>query len=156
MYWLKKLKLHEADKDSLYNGKWLTDNIIDAAQALLRKAYHHIGGLEPVCLGQTLQFTVQRGEFVQILNVSNSHWVTLSNIGCKPGTVNIFDSIPSPLAQKSRLLQYSSVKKKKSNSSLSLCRSNMELLTVECLLLLLQLLYAQEKTLQKFISFNIS
>ena len=103
MYWLKKLKLHEADKDSLYNGKRLTDNIIDAAQALLRKAYHHIGGLEPVCLGQTLQFTVQRGEFVQILNVSNSHWVTLSNIGCKPGTVNIFDSIPNnPISSRTK------------------------------------------------------
>ena len=95
MYLLKKLQLYEADKESLYNGKCLTDNIIDAAQVLLRKAYHHIGGLEPVCLGQTLQFTVQRGEFVQILNVSKSHWITVSNIGCKPGTVNIINGIPN-------------------------------------------------------------
>ena len=83
VYWLlKKLQLHEADKESLYNGKWLTNNITDAAQALLRKAYHYIGGLEPVhmSIGQTLQFTVQRGEFVQILNVptaTGSHFQLL-------------------------------------------------------------------------------
>ena len=47
MYWLKKLQLYEAGKESLYNETWLTDNIIDVAQVLLRKAYHHIGGLEP-------------------------------------------------------------------------------------------------------------
>ena len=29
---------------------------------------------------------------MQILNVSNNHWVTIS---CKPGTVNVFDSIPN-------------------------------------------------------------
>ena len=67
----KELQLYEADKQSLSHGKWLTDNIIDAAQALLRNAYPYIGGLESVSLGQTLAFTIQSGEFVQILNVSN-------------------------------------------------------------------------------------
>ena len=32
---------------------------------------------------------------MQILNVSNNHWITVSNIGCSPGTVNIYDSISS-------------------------------------------------------------
>ena len=32
---------------------------------------------------------------VCFLNVSNSHWVTVSNIGFKPVIVNIFDSIPN-------------------------------------------------------------
>ena len=27
--------------------------------------------------------------------MSNNHWVTLSNIGCKPGTISIFHSIPN-------------------------------------------------------------
>jgi hypothetical protein len=35
------------------------------------------------------------GEFVQLLNVSRCHWVTISNIGCKPGYVNIYDNLPS-------------------------------------------------------------
>ena len=35
---------------------------------------------------------VQQGEFVQFLNVANSHWVTISTIGCEAGTVNVYDS----------------------------------------------------------------
>jgi len=31
-------------------------------------------------------------QFVQILNKGNCHWLTISNIGCGPGEVNIFDS----------------------------------------------------------------
>ena len=31
--------------------------------------------------------------FVQILNVSANHWVTVSDIGCQGGSVNIFDSL---------------------------------------------------------------
>ena len=38
-FWIKDLQLYEADKQSLSDGKWLTDNIIDAAQALLRQAH---------------------------------------------------------------------------------------------------------------------
>ena len=85
--------MYEADKESLDQGKWLTDNIIDAAQVLLKKIHPHIGGLESVALGQTLAFTVQHGEFVQILNVSNNHWITISNIGCKSGHINVYDSM---------------------------------------------------------------
>ena len=36
-----------------------------------------------------------KGRVCNILNVSNNHWVTTSNIGCKAGTVNVFDSIPN-------------------------------------------------------------
>ena len=33
------------------------------------------------------------GEFIQILNVHNSHWITASNIGCPLGTVRVYDSL---------------------------------------------------------------
>ena len=58
-YWMKDHQLYEADKESLDQGKWLTDNIMDAAQALLKKMHTHIGGLESVALGQTPAFTIQ-------------------------------------------------------------------------------------------------
>ena len=54
-------------------------------------------------------------------------------------------TIPSPLTQKSRLLQYCSVTKKISNSSLSLCRCNMQMLTVKGLLLPLQQLMLKKR-----------
>ena len=45
-------------------------------------------------------------EFVQVLNISRSHWVTVSNIGCQSGCVMIYDSLPNcdvPTALRSRL-----------------------------------------------------
>jgi len=33
-------------------------------------------------------------KFVQIINISNEHWVCASNILCSPGVVEIFDSKP--------------------------------------------------------------
>ena len=127
--------------------KWLTGNIIDAAQALHRKAYHHIEGLEPVCLGQTLQFTVQRGEFVSLMcpTATESQFKILDSSLELSIYLTASQTIPSPLTQKSRLLQYCSVTKKKSNSSLSLCMCNMEMLTVKCLLLPLQQLMLKKK-----------
>ena len=95
VYWLTDLKLYPEDEKCLHDGKWLTDNIIDAAQTLLKETYPHVHGLEPVALAETLSFSVQSGEFVQILNISRCHWVTISNIGCKPGHINIYDSLPN-------------------------------------------------------------
>ena len=92
---IPELGLHPEDKVCLAKGKWLTDNIINAAQRLLKTTHSHIGGLQDTLLGETLSFEIQHGVFVQILNVSQSHWITVSNVGCKKGVVNIYDSIPS-------------------------------------------------------------
>ena len=62
---------------------------------MLRTSYPHIGGLQDSALAETLSFDIQRGEFVQFINVSGSHWIAVSTIGCQPGVVNIYDSIPS-------------------------------------------------------------
>ena len=71
------------------------DSTINAVQTLLQKAYPIVGGLQHTTVAETLAFNIQRGKFVQILNVSGYHWITVSNIHCKPGTVAIYDSMPS-------------------------------------------------------------
>ena len=35
----------------------------------------------------------QRGTFVQVLSASESHWITVSTIGCQPSTINMYDSL---------------------------------------------------------------
>jgi len=45
-------------------------------------------------LGETLTFEVQKGKFVQVLNVYGSHWITISNILCSSGVVAVYDSKP--------------------------------------------------------------
>ncbi|KAJ8344615.1 hypothetical protein SKAU_G00288080 [Synaphobranchus kaupii] len=63
---------------------WLDDKVIDHAQALLKAQHANIGGLHAttsLALLSTVPTPAQG--FVQILNVSANHWVTVSNIGCK-------------------------------------------------------------------------
>ena len=47
----------------------------------------------------------QAGEFVQVVNVSNSHWITISTIGCEESsTVNVYDSLHGTLSSRSQRL----------------------------------------------------
>lgn len=73
---------------------WLDDKVIDHAQALMKVQHPYVGGLyatTSLALLSTAPTPAQG--FVQILNVSANHWVTVSNVGCKVGTVHIFDSL---------------------------------------------------------------
>ena len=86
------LQLLMSDKDRLENGDLLDDKIIDAAQIMLREE-SVMGGLESVSFGQTLTFSVQKGEFVQIVHNGAGHWLTLSTVGTQQSTVHIYDSV---------------------------------------------------------------
>ena len=94
-YWLPTLQLLMVDYKSLVGGDWLTDNVINAAQKLLKQSYPHVGGLQITTRGEVLSFDIETAEFVQILNISGVHWITISTIGCSPGDINIFDSLPT-------------------------------------------------------------
>ena len=93
--WLQTLQLSMNDYRLLVGGDWLTDNLINAAQKLLKKSYPKVGGLQVTTRGEVLSFDVETGEFVQILNFSGVHWIMISESGCLPGEVNVFDSMPS-------------------------------------------------------------
>ena len=78
------------------SSKWLTDNIINATQELLRRNYP-VPGLQSTLLSHTLAFDVMREEFVQVLHSGGSHRLTVSTIGCPPSTVKVYDSLYSEL-----------------------------------------------------------
>ena len=90
------MQLFVADRQSIVAGEWLTDAVIDAAQVLLKEHFPEMGGLQRTTLGHTLTYAVERGEFVQIVNVRGNHWsrITVSNIGCQLNHLNVYDSIP--------------------------------------------------------------
>ena len=54
----------------------------------------HIGRLQSTVLGETRAYDIQTGQFIQILHLLG-HWITVSNIACDPGHINVFDSIQS-------------------------------------------------------------
>ena len=73
-------------------GEWLNDETINEGQMLIKEKFPHVGGLQNVLLGHTMAFSVETGEFVQVLHVNDSHWITISTIGCGPAEVDVFDS----------------------------------------------------------------
>jgi len=93
--WIQELQLSPSDRDILFNSTaWLTDSIFDAAQKLLKKACP-VSGLQSVSCGLTMTYDVQPGEFIQVLNTGQGHWVTISTIGTSHPTVRIYDSLYS-------------------------------------------------------------
>lgn len=88
------VNLTRNDMTRLDPGGWLNTNLINAGQALLRKRFPKVCGLQDVILSRTLTFQQQGdNEFVQILNCANQHWVCVSTIGCKPKLVKVYDSM---------------------------------------------------------------
>ena len=83
-----------SDTDILLNSTaWLTDTIIDAAQALLKKMTT-AKGFQPVCVGHTLLFEINTDEFIQILHCRSGHWLTVSTTGAQdPTEVFVYDSL---------------------------------------------------------------
>ena len=67
-------------------GEWLSHNVINAAQKLLKARHSSIGGFRTLF---NAEHQIERGRFVQILNVSSSHWITIANVECvqQPSTI---------------------------------------------------------------------
>ena len=92
--WLPDLGLTDDDRQILLHPLgWLTDNIINAAQNLLKQAAPHVSGLQDVTRGMVHSFDVETGEFVQVLNNQRGHWLLVSTIGCPHPSVHVYDSM---------------------------------------------------------------
>ncbi len=91
--WIPELNLAKSEQDVLLNPTaWLTGTLIDAAQILLKKANPAMSGLQSVVLGQTMNFDIEPGEFVQILHNGHGHWLTISTVGNEHPQVEVYDS----------------------------------------------------------------
>ena len=78
------------------NGEWLTDELIDTAQAMLAKHFPYIGCLQAawVFISEGCQSVgTPKDDFVQIMNIAGNHWITDSNIGCPKDMIAIYDSL---------------------------------------------------------------
>ncbi len=70
-YWISELHLTAHDKKVLLDPHgWLTDNVINAAQELIKRVCPAVPGLQDVTRGAILSYEVENGEFVQIFTQS--------------------------------------------------------------------------------------
>ena len=81
--WIPNLGLFLADKATLQTSQWLNDNIIHAAQQLLKRTFAGMEGLKSPQLGNNLTFKhiSTRSRYLQVLHINGNHWICVSNIG---------------------------------------------------------------------------
>ncbi|KAL5493490.1 hypothetical protein EMCRGX_G014680 [Ephydatia muelleri] len=79
------------DKKMITSGGWLSDEIVDAGQKLLKSTYPNIQGLQEVALYMVLSYSIAKSEFIQIMNTGKHHWVIVSNINCNDEEIHVYD-----------------------------------------------------------------
>ena len=72
--------------------EWLNDKLINSCQHLLKAQYSHTGEIQGMLLGDNHSFSIEVGEFIQILH-RQSHWFCITTISCKEGEVKVIDSM---------------------------------------------------------------
>ena len=78
----------------MQSSQWVDDDIVTASQNLLHQQHPGVGSLQSPILASQLAVEPQGGrEFVQIVNIGNNHWITLSTVGYQPGYINVYDSL---------------------------------------------------------------
>ena len=71
-------KFNNSIHNAIIENKWLSDELLNLAQTILFKNFPLIRGFEDATLGPLNMFSVQTGEFIQIVH-ENNHWVTVSS-----------------------------------------------------------------------------
>ena len=94
--WIPHLDLYQRDKEILQSNRWLNDNIIYAAQMLLKNQSGNKiqGWMDTQCSKRKELFPAvpPYTQFIQILNTCNSHWFTVARNSQYNDIVLIYDS----------------------------------------------------------------
>ena len=118
---LSNVTLYRRDKLILESSvEWLNDNIIHAAQMLLKKQFSHINGFMCPQLSKRKELfkpVPHNTPFIQLLNADKSNWITISNTD--PGNchsnkaVSVYDSgSPVRVNRETRVMACSIMKPK--------------------------------------------
>ena len=82
--------------ENMQGSSWFSSDNINYAMFILSRQYPSIDGLgncEFLSHAGTYTTTPTPAQrFIQIINVNNNHWITLSNMLCGPGQVQVYDS----------------------------------------------------------------
>ena len=98
--WISSLGLYQHDREVLLSDRWLNDNIVYATEKLLSqqtKDANIYGWQSPQLVKTKFKVLPPKCKYIQVLNVHQSHWITISNISIHDDThsnnsVSIYDS----------------------------------------------------------------
>lgn len=86
---LKAMLFEKFVEDILTNPtRWLDDRIVQLAQILIKEKYPHINGLKNPAANS---YEPTDGNFIQILNVNNEHWICVASQ--KNNEVAVYNSV---------------------------------------------------------------
>jgi len=99
---LSHIDLTETDRDTITAGGQLSDSHINFAQAILRRQFDKVLGLQSTLLQSRLRAPLPATGALQILHSRGNHWIVASTVGCSAGEVMVFDSLYSSIDQATR------------------------------------------------------
>ena len=134
-------------KKCIENEKWLWDYIIHASQMLLKNTYPN---LQNPLLAVNFSMEPCQKEFIQILNLNNNHWITVSIIGCSTSSINVYDSMHLKLSNELKKV-VADVMKSSSDGNTVMCNGKRKAVIVDSLQLLLHLAFAVGLTRPLFV-----
>ena len=84
------------DVNQLFGDDWLTDKHVNAFNKLAHDQFPFLNGFQDqlTLVTSHLPYRSPSLDFIQIINISNQHWVCASNVLCMADTVEIYDSKP--------------------------------------------------------------
>lgn len=86
------LDLKSEDMEQLLGDEWLTDSHVKAFNKLCS-----LNGFQDPCqvARPDKAYKSKSCNFIQVVNVSNIHWVCVSNVLSSPGVAEVYDSKPN-------------------------------------------------------------
>ena len=126
--------LNFAEKETLCDGRWLSDLHINAVQILLKQQYPQIGGLQNVVLLQssksTKPFTTSSHGSPQVVPVNNNHWIVVSTLNCSTVTadhdITVYDSLNSSVHMETQLIIARLLKTNKESFKIRIAKVNRQ------------------------------
>ena len=104
--WVENLCLTISDKESLLKGEKIVANHISAASKLLRRQFPAQNGLlDTHYLLEKKRWNSDPSDFIQIIYVDPNHWACLANIFTDGTSIDVYDSLPTPLSQEGSIVQ---------------------------------------------------
>ena len=76
----------------LSSSEWINDNIISAAQNMLKDQYVIKCGFQLPTLGQVCAYDIQTESFLYMLHNGQCHWVLICTVEAESNKVYVYDS----------------------------------------------------------------
>ena len=125
---IKGICLHDSDRKTISDGKWLYGTYLSVVQFFLKKQFLQVNGLEETALHN--DHTILQGS-VQVLHVNGNHWLKISTLDSSCD-ITIYDSLHFTLSEDTKAQLAKLLKSIKETISVKFASTNKQAGTDDC------------------------